>query len=178
MRELQLYLDSIASISWSWNLKLNPAKCVVMRFGSRNVTSSPNYSIFGTPLSSVTKFRDLGVIVDSALRFHCHIDLVVGRTSSMMINILRSTVCRTVKFMVTLWVSHLRPLIEYGSCVWNVGYLGDLRRLESLQRRWTREAIGMCGLDYEERLRRIGLFSVEGRLLRIDLVKVWKCFHG
>ena len=80
--------------------------------------------------------------------------------------------------MVTLWVCHIRPLIEYASCVWNVGYLRDSRRVESLQQRWTREVVGMNGLDYVSRLRNIGLFSIKGRLLRLDLIKVWKCFNA
>ena len=96
---------------------------------------------------------------------------------SMISNLSRSTVCRSVEFMLTLWVTHVRSIIEYGSCVWNVGYLRDIRRLESLQRRWTREIQGMGGLDYASRLRSLGLFSIKGRLLRIDLIKVWKCFH-
>ena len=36
----------------------------------------------------------------------------------------------------------------------------------------------MRGLEYDARLRSIGLFSVKGRLLRLDLCKVWKCFHA
>ena len=80
--------------------------------------------------------------------------------------------------MTILFVSHIRPVIDYCSCLYNVGYLGDMRRLESLQRRWTREVDGMRGLDYEERLRECGIYSVRGRLLRQDLIKVWKTFHS
>ena len=76
--------------------------------------------------------------------------------------------------MLSLFVSHIRPLIDYCSCVWNVGYLVDLRRLESLQRRWTREVSIVGSLDYVSRLRELGLYSVSGRLLRADLIKVWK----
>ena len=79
--------------------------------------------------------------------------------------------------MLTLFVAHVRPLIDYCSCLWNVGYLGDVRRLESLQRRWTREVDGLRGLDYEGRLRECGLYSVWGRLLRLDLIKIWKAFN-
>ena len=79
--------------------------------------------------------------------------------------------------MVSLFVSHIRPIIDYCSTVWNVGFLGDARRLEALQRRWTREVEGMRGLQYESRLRAIGLYSIWGRLLRLDLIKVWKALH-
>ena len=59
-----------------------------------------------------------------------------------------------------------------------MGYLGDTRMLERVQKRWTRAVRGLENLTYEERLRRLDLFSVKGRLLRADLVMVWKIFNG
>ena len=50
--------------------------------------------------------------------------------------------------------------------------------MEGLQRRWTREINGMAGVSYEDRLRRLDLFSVYGRLLRKDLIKIWKIMHS
>ena len=75
-------------------------------------------------------------------------------------------------------MSHVCPLSEYGSCVWNVKYLCDARRLESLQRRWTREVHGISGIEYVDRLCSTGLYSIHGRLFRIDLVMAWKSFHS
>ena len=46
-----------------------------------------------------------------------------------------------------------------------------------MQRRWTRQTEGVGRLDYGTRLTRLGLYSVAGRLLRADLIKVWKLFH-
>ena len=68
--------------------------------------------------------------------------------------------------------------MEYSTTIWNTGYLGDIRLLESLQRRWTREIRGVSSLEYSERLKILGLYSVYGRLLRNDFVKVWKAFNG
>ena len=177
---LQADLDTLAHVSASWNLKLNPAKCVVMRFGAREDTSDngSRYNIGGVPLQFVSTYRDLGVIVDVRLRFHSHADVVIGKTGGMLSNLLQSTVCRDPEFMVTLWVSHIRPIIEFDSCVWNVGYLRDLRRLESLQRRWTREITGMSETNYVARLKQVGMYSIKGRLLRIDLIKMWKAFNA
>ena len=96
---------------------------------------------------------------------------------SLMGNLLRATQCRSRDFMVGLFVSHIRPIIDYSS-VWNVGFLGAARRLEVLQRRWTRELEGMRGLQYEARLCATGLYSIWGRLLRLDLIKTWKALHA
>ena len=80
--------------------------------------------------------------------------------------------------MVSLFVSHIRPILDYCSPVWNVGWVGDVKRLESVQRRWTKEISGMERLSYPSRLLQLKLYSVQGRLLRADLVKVWKAFNS
>ena len=173
---LQQDLNRMVEASRSWNLKLNGDKCVVMRFGggSDGEANRPNYKIDGRDLRVVKSYRDLGVIVDDKLRFHLHVGVVVGKAGALMGDLLRSTVCRTRRFMVTLFVTHIRPFIDYCSAVWNVGYLGDIRRLEAVQRRWTREIDGVGDKEYRQRLKDLGLYSVAGRLLRADLIKIWK----
>ena len=171
-RNLQSDLNSIAQRSSSWNLKLNPSKCVVMRFGEKSQSSNEPYLIGGVNLRYVDSYKDLGIMIDSGLKFHAHINTVVGKTGAMINNLLSSTICRSSEFMLTLWVTHIRPIIEYGSCVWNIGYLEDLRRLERLQRKWTREIVGMDGLDYVSRLNKIALYSIIGRLFRNELIHI------
>ena len=95
----------------------------------------------------------------------------------MVNQVLGATACREADFMLSLFVSHIRPLLDFGSVLWNVGYVGDIMKLERVQRRWTREINGMNGLAYGTRLRRLGLFSIYGRLLRVDLIKLWKAFN-
>ena len=56
--------------------------------------------------------------------------------------------------------------------------MGDIRALERVQRRWTRSILGLEGIDYAERLARLNLFSFQGRMLRGDLILVWKIFNG
>ena len=75
-------------------------------------------------------------------------------------------------------MSHVRSLLEYGSCVWNAKYLRDARRLVLLQKRCTTEIRDVSGMEYVDRLCCTGLYSIHGRLLRIDLVMLWKSFHS
>lgn len=118
--------------------------------------------------------RDLGVVVDSRLRFHAHVRIVVQKAAGLCNNMLRSTVNRNSNFMITLFVSHIRPILDYCSTVWCVGYLEDLRLLESVQRRWTRQVAGLSAMSYGDRLRALDLYSIRGRFLRSDLIKYWK----
>ena len=175
---LQRDLDRIYLTGCALDLRLNPQKCVVMRFGNRTRIPTYQYSLNGRPLLHADSYRDLGVLVDSRLRFHDHVRVTVGKAGGMMNDLLRSTVCRNKDFMVTLFISHIRPMLDYCSCLWNTGYLGDVRLLEALQRRWTREIEGIGHLEYPVRLKEVGMFSIAGRLLRADLIKVWKSFNS
>lgn len=56
-------------------------------------------------------------------------------------------------------------------------YPGDEVLLENVQCRWTRNIEDMQGLDYRTRLLRSNVFSLKGRLLRVDLIKYWKIFY-
>ena len=83
----------------------------------------------------MSSYRDLRVTVDTSLRFHQHVSGVVGTAWALMGELLRGKVCRNREFMVTLFVSHIKPILDYCSCVWNVGYLPDvLKMLSSVQR--------------------------------------------
>ena len=177
---LQHDLNKLHERSVSWNLKLNRDKCVVMRFGSRGITTeeSGGYTLDGAHLQKVTLYKDLGVWIEPSLRFHKHLQVITGRANALVSQMLRGTLCRSKNFMLTVFVAHVRPILEYCSVLWNVGYLEDTKKLESVQKKWTREVEGLRELRYQERLRELGLYSIYGRLLRADLIKIWKVYRG
>ena len=121
---------------------------------------------------------DLGITIDTSLKFHKHVSSIVCKASAVANNLLKCTVNRDVKFMSTLYISQIRPLLEYNSAVWNLGYIGDVKALESVQRRWTKCIGGLENLQYFDRLKALNLFSVRGRLLRHDLIKIWHIIHS
>ncbi|XP_076034532.1 uncharacterized protein LOC143021127 [Oratosquilla oratoria] len=123
-----------------------------------------------------TTLRSSDLEASNKLKFHQHISNIVHKASGVSTSI-RSTVNRQDSFMLPLFTTHVRPLLEYASSVWNLGYV-DVRQLESVQRRWTREIHGLEGLDYSQRLRTLNLYSIKGRLLRNDIIKCWHIFHG
>lgn len=176
-------INRICAVAASWGLKLNAEKCVILRFqrGSVNWNAAGPLSVYtvsGEPIKIVNNHKDLGVVVDTSLKFHIHIKQTVNKAAALSSNFLKTTLCRSEEFMKSLLVSHLRPLLEFASPVWNTGYLGDLRLLESVQRRWTKRIIGMADVPYSDRLKALNLYSIKGRLIRADLLKCWKIFHG
>ena len=75
-------------------------------------------------------------------------------------------------------MSDIRPILDFCSSLWNLGYVGNMKMIESVQRRWTRQIRGLEELPYEERLKRLNLYSIKGRLLRCDLILCYKIFHS
>ena len=96
----------------------------------------------------------------------------------MSVKLLNSTLCRSGEFMLTLYISHIQLLLEFGSWVWNFKYISDMKLLENLQRRWTKRIDDFENLTYSQRLKDFNLFSVEGGLPRADVIKYWKIFYS
>ena len=126
----------------------------------------------------VNSHNDLGVTVDSRLRFHAHVSSKVNTANAMLTNVLCCTVNRDASFLLNVYRSYIRPVLEYGSIIWNVGYVCDLISLERVQRRLTKAVCGLENLPYHDRLKALNLHSFRGRLLRSDLIFVWKVFNN
>ena len=178
---LQANIDSLVNSGEAWGLKMNADKCVVIRFCSDRsgieFTGESPYKVKNTFLKFVASHSDLGVTVDRSLKFHSHITRIVASINGLTSNLLGCTLSRDPKFLMNIYTSHIRPKLEYASSLWNVEYLGDLRLLERIQRRWTRAVSGMADVPYGERLKMLDLFSFKGRLLRTDLILVWKIIN-
>ena len=172
-------INVLQKTSLSWGLHINIQKCAVLHFSRSpaNLTM-PTYTLNGNLIPIANKATDLGVTVDTDMKFHNHIMSTAHKAGGVAESLLKSTVCRSPAFMLFLLTSHIRPILEYCSCLWNTGYVQDIRLLERVQRRWTRHIDGMAGLSYGERLRALNLYSVQGRLLRSDIIQYWKILNG
>ena len=176
---LQKDIDWLSGLSRDWGLVFNTGKTVCVRFHRGRVYGPVNaYRLDDSPVNFVDSCRDLGVVVDSQLRFHQHIGQVVAKAGGVSMNLLKSTACRSPEFMCSIFKAHIRPILEYASPVWNTGFVEDLTRLEAVQRRWTKRIDGLSELSYAGRLEYLNLFSVRGRLWRADMIQCWRIFHG
>ena len=72
----------------------------------------------------------------------------------------------------------VRPLIEYASCVWSPHSVSQIKKIESVQRRFTKHLLFCRGLRYSERLAKLGVVSLELRRLHLDLINVYKLLFG
>eukprot|EP00061_Rhincodon_typus_P011119 g35907.t1 len=62
--------------------------------------------------------------------------------------------------------------------LWLPCYRKDIAKLERVQKRFIKRLPGMEGLNYRERLDRLGPLSLECRRLRGDLIEAYKIMRG
>ena len=81
---------------------------------------------------------------------------------------------RNPEILLSLYKSIVRPHLEYCTPVWSPHYRKDKELLERVQHRFTRMFSHLRHLEYEERLNILGLWSLEERRNRADLLEVYK----
>jgi hypothetical protein len=178
---LQKSVNQLVEWSKKWSLKLNPSKCKVINIGRGDVCNNEYYiNLEGesTKLSKVESEKDLGVHIDNKLSFDTHISKSVKSANRVTGLINRSFKRMGSTTFTNLYKSLIRPHMEYGSVVWNPHTVKQQKLVEGVQRRATKLTPKMQDLNYEQRLVKLGLPSLQYRRIRADMLQVYKIMHG
>ena len=174
---LQSDLTKIADWSKIWQLKLSESKCKTLHITNRQNYPNSIYSIGNHHLESVATIRDLGFTVTSNLKFSSHCRIISAkalRTSALIFRVFRS---KTVSTLLRAYKVYVRPIVEYGTSVWNPHLCKDIDIIERVQRYFTRRILRRCGLQktsYSERLVFLDLETLERRRVKTDLLLCYK----
>ena len=175
-QELQNDLDSLHVWSQNWQLPFNANKCKVMHLGKGSIDKE--YSIDGEVLQTVDMEKDLGVIIDKKLKFHQHAAQAVAKGFRMLGMIKRSFVNLNRQTIPLLFNSIVRPILEYGNCVWGPVFCGDQDQIERVLRRATRLDPSLREQPYEQRLQQLNMPSMFFRRQRGDMIMVFQIMTG
>jgi ribonucleases P/MRP protein subunit RPP40 len=151
-------------------------KCVIMHVGRSN--SQFDYKLGDKLLKTTVKEKDLGVMVDSNMKFSEQCNSAIRNANSTLGLIRRTIKNKNKNIIVRLFKGLVRPKLEYCVQAWRPFLKGDIKNLEKIQRRATRMIDECRGLKYSDRLAVTGLISLEDRRTRGDVIEVFKMVKG
>ena len=175
-QQLQEDLDALVEWSDTWLLPFNEQKCKTMHFGRANPQHT--YYMKNTQLEVSEVERDLGVEVDTDLKFRKQSAAAVAKASQILGVIRRSFELIDRTTLPLLFKTLVRPHLEYGNLVWGPFNRADQQQVERVQRRATKLVPDLRDRPYPARLQALGMPSLYHRRRRGDVIAVFQLLHG
>lgn len=173
---LQRDLTSLQLWCNEWQMSINGGKCSLLQIGWNPIPNT-RYVLGGTDATREACVKDLGVQISGRLTFAEHCSYVVSNASRRVGLVYRAFSSRDAQFMIGMFVTYVRPLLEYNTEVWSPVYLRDIDKVESIQRSFTKRIKGLFNKTYLERLEYCSLESLELRRIKTDVMLVYKMMH-
>ena len=196
-RTLQEDLNRLEQWSAKWQMLFHHSKCKCLHIGRANgkepyemhkdkckclhigqANAKHNYLMNNTVLLSTEREKDVGVVVSSDMKVSEQCGIAARKGNQILGLIRRNIAYRDKRLIIPLYMSLVRPHLEYCIQAWRPHMRKDIDKLERVQRRATRLISEISQLSYEERLQQCRLTTLETRRIRGDQIEVFKIMHG
>ena len=188
---LALQNDITALDNWSKTnlMKFHPFKCKVLSVTHKaddNILpfSKFPYILGNIILDYVNEEKDLGIIVNSTLKWGTHQQFILSKANNMF-NLMRRT-CHFVKNSTkrrTLYLTLVRSLFEHGSVVWAPTSQKTILAFEALQKRCVKWVLNeqfqsYTSAEYALKLKQLDILPLQDKFALTDLKIFHKIVHN
>ncbi len=176
VHEESTMLNSTSASTWSddCDLPLNAWKCSHISIGG-----PPPFPLTlsdGTEISAVDSTKDLGVTVTSTFKTSLQCGQAANRARRIRFLLRHGFAVWTPEVFRPRYLTLVRSILEDDQQASSPYLRRDIALMERRQRLATRMVKGMRELPYEDRLRRLNIFSLERRRLSGGLILAYNIF--
>jgi hypothetical protein len=177
-------IDRIAVWCHNNNMTLNLDKCYHIKFSRKYKKFDSQYTINNVVLKKVSTVKDLGLVIDSEMRFTNHINTVMSKCLRLSAFIIRNTQdFKSVTAMRILYFALVRSHLDYCNMVWYPYYKNNIQRLETIQKRFVKRMAYLSGNYYNigsylKRLEYFKITSLEIRRHHLSLIFLYKIINN
>ena len=157
-------------------MSFNISKNTVLHIGLHNKKYA--YFLNRQRISSSDTVKDLGIIVDSKLKFHDQSASAAKKAIATANYIFKSFSFLNSHLFSILYKVFVRPNLEYCIQAWRPYLKRSMDLLERTQRKITKWCPGLSHLPYETRLQILNIPSLYHRFDRGDLIETFKFLKG
>ena len=140
--KLQKNIDRLGSWARKWGMRFQPVKCNMMQLTHKRTSKiQASYKLEGTVLENVESIKylhDLGVTITKDLKWNTHISNVCTKANRTLGFLRRNLFSCPQDVREAAYKGLVRPILEYGSSVWDPHYEGLIDDLEKVQKRAAR----------------------------------------
>ena len=117
--------------------------------------------------------KDVGVMITKTLKPSVQCAKAVKKANQVLGQMARSITYRDKYTFLRLYKVYVRPHLQYCSSAWSPYNVADKELLESVQKRAVKMITNLSG-TYEEKLKELGLQTLEENRIRGDMVEMYK----
>ncbi|XP_073240461.1 gamma-aminobutyric acid receptor subunit beta-1-like [Porites lutea] len=140
--DLQEDLYRLEDWQQKWKMEFNPSKCKIMCFTTKRDPPKREYVFCGQILEEVESHPYLGVVLDNKMRWSPHIETITSRANKVLGLIKRNLWNCPKSVKETVYMTLVRPNLQYACSAWDPHYQKDKAALERVQRKAARFVTG------------------------------------
>lgn len=131
-KSLQQDIDHLAEWEERWMMSFHPEKCLALH------VSRKHYTLHGHTFATVHEAKYLGVNLTDDLRWNSHVTKTVNKANRTLGFLRRNLKIGSKSIKERAYKALVRPVLEYGSSVWDPYTVENTSKVESVQRRAAR----------------------------------------
>ena len=143
-----------------------------------NSLSPPSLYLNATELVQVSSYKYLGVIITNTLSWQPHITSICKKTRRLIGMMYRNLYEHSSSdTLLKLYLTTIRPHLEYASPVWNPFHKGEIESIENVQKFALRMCLKSWTSNYEELLVNAHVPTLSSRRIQASMSHLHKIMN-